>query len=98
MSIHDEIGDMSGGQSHLWNGERRDAIVKANQFDPKRSNFQLKGDYSALPQEALAAAIACACSNVLKIISHPSKVFISIAILNDYFGSFMPPCEGVHLF
>jgi hypothetical protein len=58
MSAHDEIGDLSGGQSHLWNGERRQAIVDVHEFDPKRSGFILQGDYSNLPQEALAAAIA----------------------------------------
>ena len=58
MSINDEIGDMSGGQSHLWNGERRNAIVDAHKFDETRSGFELKGDYSRLPQEALAGAIA----------------------------------------
>ncbi len=58
MSINDEIGHMSGGQSHLWRGERRNAIVAAHKFDETRSGFELKGDYTRLPQEALAAAIA----------------------------------------
>jgi hypothetical protein len=102
MSIHDEIGDMSGGQSHLWRGERRTAIVEANKFDPTRSGITLKGDYSELPQEALAAAIASELyeeftilgSSAGNIVSHIARETLGQALakqpekpLVGYFGS-----------
>ena len=58
MSIHDEIGDVSGGQIHLWSSERRDQIIENFEFDPTRSNITLDRDLEGLPQETIAAEIA----------------------------------------
>lgn len=58
MSIHDEIGDVSGGQIHLWNSERRDQIIENFEFDPTRSSIALDRDLQGLPQETIAAEIA----------------------------------------
>jgi hypothetical protein len=102
MSIHDEIGDMSGGQSHLWNGERREAIVEANEFDPTCSGFELKGDYSKLPLEARSAAIASEIyeeysifdSTPMGVVRHIAREILAQALgkqpekqLVGYFGS-----------
>jgi hypothetical protein len=58
MSINDEIGDLSGGQLHLWDSERSEAIAAA--FDPgtERSGITLERDLTGLPQEVIAAEIA----------------------------------------
>ncbi len=58
MSVHDEIGDLSGGQFHLWDSERSEAIAGA--FDPgtKRSGITLERNLAGLPQEVIAAEIA----------------------------------------
>jgi hypothetical protein len=58
MSINDEIGDLSGGQAHLWNSERRWAIVDSFTFDTERSNIELDCDVSKLTPEARASEIA----------------------------------------
>ena len=58
MSIHDEIGDLSGGQLHLWNSERSEAIAKAFNPGTKRSGLTLDRDLTGLPQEVIAAEIA----------------------------------------
>ncbi len=58
MSIHDEIGEVAGGQIHLWDSERRDAIIDNFKFDPARSKLTLDRDLEDLPQETIAAEIA----------------------------------------
>ena len=58
MSIHDEIGDLQGGQGHLWRSERRQAIIDNFKFDETRSNLTLDRDLEGLPQEVIAAEIA----------------------------------------
>ena len=58
MSIHDEIGEVAGGQIHLWDSERRDAIIDNFKFDPTRSKLTLDRELTGLPQETIAAEIA----------------------------------------
>lgn len=58
MSIHDEIGDLSGSQIHYWPGERTRSIVEQFKFSTERSAIQLDRDVSALEPEIRAAEIA----------------------------------------
>lgn len=58
MSIQDEIGDLSGGQIHLWPSERTRAIVKGFPFTKTRSKLTLDRDVSDLEPEIRAAEIA----------------------------------------
>ena len=58
MSIHDEIGDLSGSQIHSWSGERREAIENALVVKPKRSKLVLDRDVSGLNKVVRAAEIA----------------------------------------
>ena len=58
MSAHDEIGDLSGSQIHLWPSDRTRAIVKDFPFTKYRSKIQLDRDVSHLEPEIRAAEIA----------------------------------------
>ena len=58
MSIHDEIGSMSGSQFHLWRSERASEIVAANQISPERSKLKVDLDLGELYPETGAAEIA----------------------------------------
>jgi hypothetical protein len=61
MSIHDEIGDYSGGQTHYWPGQRSDELIENFQFNPARSGIALNFDAAlleGLPEETIAALIA----------------------------------------
>jgi len=58
MSAHDEIGDLSGSQIHLWPSDRTRAIVEKFPFTKVRSNLKLDRDVSQLEPEIRAAEIA----------------------------------------
>ena len=58
MSIHDEIGDLSGSQIHLWPSQRTDEIVENFDFPKVRSEIVLDRDVSVLEPEVRAAEIA----------------------------------------
>ena len=58
MSIHDEIGDLSGSQIHLWPSQRTDEIVENFKFPEVRSELTLDRDVSLLEPEVRAAEIA----------------------------------------
>jgi len=58
MSIHDEIGDLSGSQIHFWPGQRTEEITEASKFSTKRSKLTLDRDVSDLLPEVRAAEIA----------------------------------------
>jgi hypothetical protein len=58
MSAHDEIGDLSGSQIHLWPSDRTRAIVEKFPFTKVRSNLKLDRDVSKLEPEIRAAEIA----------------------------------------
>ena len=58
MSIHDEIGDLSGSQIHRWPGQRTEEITEKFKFDKKRSKLTLDRDVTGLLPEVRAAEIA----------------------------------------
>lgn len=58
MATHDEIGDLSGSQIHLWPSERTRQIVENFSFTDARSGLKLDRDVSELEPEIRAAEIA----------------------------------------
>lgn len=61
MSIQDEIGDLSGGQIHLWPGQRTEEIQAAFKVSDQRSSIELDRDIDDLLElepEIRAAEIA----------------------------------------